>query len=67
MLLPQTAAGLAGRGFAWLGLPRLGVTYVSPHPGLPILNILRTDLINTGDEIKSIEGIFSGTLPSYHP
>ena len=30
--------------------------------GLPILNILRTDLINTGDEIKSIEGIFSGTL-----
>ena len=31
-------------------------------PGLPILNILRTDLINTGDEIQSIEGIFSGTL-----
>jgi len=30
--------------------------------GLPILNILRTDLINTGDEVKSIEGIFSGTL-----
>jgi len=30
--------------------------------GLPILNILRTDLINTGDEIESIEGIFSGTL-----
>jgi aspartokinase/homoserine dehydrogenase 1 len=30
--------------------------------GLPILNVLRTDLINTGDKIESIEGIFSGTL-----
>ncbi|KAJ1490869.1 homoserine dehydrogenase-domain-containing protein [Baffinella frigidus] len=30
--------------------------------GLPILNTLRTDLINTGDTVESIEGIFSGTL-----
>jgi len=30
--------------------------------GLPILNILRTDLLATGDSIKTIEGIFSGTL-----
>ena len=30
--------------------------------GLPILNILRTDLLSTGDKIESIEGIFSGTL-----
>jgi aspartokinase/homoserine dehydrogenase 1 len=30
--------------------------------GLPILNILRTDLLATGDSIVSIEGIFSGTL-----
>jgi len=30
--------------------------------GLPILNVLRTDLIATGDNVKMIEGIFSGTL-----
>ena len=30
--------------------------------GLPILNVLRTDLIATGDKVKTIEGIFSGTL-----
>lgn len=30
--------------------------------GLPILNVLRTDLIATGDSVKTIEGIFSGTL-----
>ena len=30
--------------------------------GLPILNVLRTDLIATGDRVKTIEGIFSGTL-----
>mmetsp|Transcript_20433 Transcript_20433/g.33851 ORF Transcript_20433/g.33851 Transcript_20433/m.33851 type:complete len:408 (+) Transcript_20433:71-1294(+) len=30
--------------------------------GLPILNILRTDLLATGDTVESIEGIFSGTL-----
>jgi len=30
--------------------------------GLPILNVLRTDLIATGDTVKTIEGIFSGTL-----
>jgi len=30
--------------------------------GLPILNTLRTDLLGTGDQVKTIEGIFSGTL-----
>ena len=30
--------------------------------GLPILGTLRTDLIGTGDKVKTIEGIFSGTL-----
>ena len=30
--------------------------------GLPILNVLRTDLLATGDKVKTIEGIFSGTL-----
>ena len=30
--------------------------------GLPILNVLRTDLIATGDKVGTIEGIFSGTL-----
>jgi len=30
--------------------------------GLPILNTLRTDLLATGDKVKTIEGIFSGTL-----
>ena len=30
--------------------------------GLPILNVLRTDLVGTGDKVKTIEGIFSGTL-----
>jgi len=30
--------------------------------GLPILNTLRTDLLGTGDKVKTIEGIFSGTL-----
>ena len=30
--------------------------------GLPILNVLRTDLLATGDQVQSIEGIFSGTL-----
>ncbi len=30
--------------------------------GLPILNLLRTDLLNTGDKNETIEGIFSGTL-----
>ena len=30
--------------------------------GLPILNTLRTDLIATGDSVKTIEGVFSGTL-----
>lgn len=30
--------------------------------GLPILSTLRTDLLATGDSVKSIEGIFSGTL-----
>ena len=30
--------------------------------GLPILNVLRTDLLATGDDVKAIEGIFSGTL-----
>jgi len=30
--------------------------------GLPILNVLRTDLLATGDSVKTIEGIFSGTL-----
>ena len=29
--------------------------------GLPILNV-RTDLVGTGDKVKTIEGIFSGTL-----
>ena len=27
-----------------------------------ILNVLRTDLVGTGDKVKTIEGIFSGTL-----
>jgi homoserine dehydrogenase len=30
--------------------------------GLPILGSLRVDLVQTGDEVKKIEGIFSGTL-----
>ena len=30
--------------------------------GLPILNVLRTDLLATGDKVNTIEGIFSGTL-----
>ncbi|EKX41573.1 hypothetical protein GUITHDRAFT_95930 [Guillardia theta CCMP2712] len=30
--------------------------------GLPILHVLQTDLIKTGDKVKKIEGIFSGTL-----
>jgi aspartokinase/homoserine dehydrogenase 1 len=30
--------------------------------GLPLLNVLRTDLLATGDTIETIEGIFSGTL-----
>jgi len=30
--------------------------------GLPILGTLRTDLLGTGDKVKTIEGIFSGTL-----
>jgi aspartokinase/homoserine dehydrogenase 1 len=30
--------------------------------GLPIINVLRNDLLDTGDRIKKIEGIFSGTL-----
>lgn len=30
--------------------------------GLPLLNVLRTDLLATGDNIDTIEGIFSGTL-----
>ena len=30
--------------------------------GLPILNVLRTDLLATGDQVSTIEGIFSGTL-----
>merc|ERR1712185_719001 len=30
--------------------------------GLPILNVLRTDLLATGDKVRTIEGIFSGTL-----
>jgi homoserine dehydrogenase len=29
---------------------------------LPILGSLRVDLVQTGDEVKKIEGIFSGTL-----
>ena len=30
--------------------------------GLPILHVLRTDLLGTGDRVRRIEGIFSGTL-----
>jgi homoserine dehydrogenase len=30
--------------------------------GLPILGSLRVDLVQTGDKVKKIEGIFSGTL-----
>ena len=29
---------------------------------MPILGSLRVDLVQTGDEVKKIEGIFSGTL-----
>mmetsp|Transcript_4801 Transcript_4801/g.14900 ORF Transcript_4801/g.14900 Transcript_4801/m.14900 type:complete len:433 (-) Transcript_4801:141-1439(-) len=30
--------------------------------GLPIINVLRNDLLDTGDKVRKIEGIFSGTL-----
>mmetsp|Transcript_7727 Transcript_7727/g.17657 ORF Transcript_7727/g.17657 Transcript_7727/m.17657 type:complete len:434 (-) Transcript_7727:67-1368(-) len=30
--------------------------------GLPIIHVLQTDLLKTGDKVKKIEGIFSGTL-----
>ena len=29
---------------------------------MPILGSLRVDLVQTGDKVKKIEGIFSGTL-----
>lgn len=35
---------------------------VTVGAGLPIINILKKDLIQTGDKVHKIEGIFSGTL-----
>ena len=30
--------------------------------GLPIVNIIHTDLVGTGDQVNVIDGIFSGAL-----
>mmetsp|Transcript_80320 Transcript_80320/g.117740 ORF Transcript_80320/g.117740 Transcript_80320/m.117740 type:complete len:370 (-) Transcript_80320:151-1260(-) len=35
---------------------------VTVGAGLPIMNILKKDLLQTGDKVKKVEGIFSGTL-----
>lgn len=35
---------------------------VTVGAGLPIINILKKDLLQTGDKVHKIEGIFSGTL-----
>merc|ERR1719426_28599 len=51
----QCKAAMAETGAQWGDETTVGA-------GLPILGTLRTDLIGTGDKVKTIEGIFSGTL-----
>lgn len=51
----QCTAAMAETGAQWGDETTVGA-------GLPILGTLRTDLIGTGDKVKTIEGIFSGTL-----
>merc|ERR1719217_1523983 len=51
----QCKAAMAETGAQWGDETTVGA-------GLPILNTLRTDLLGTGDKVKTIEGIFSGTL-----
>lgn len=51
----ECVAAMAETGAQWGDETTVGA-------GLPILNTLRTDLIATGDKVRTIEGIFSGTL-----
>lgn len=51
----ECAAAMEASGAQWGDETTVGA-------GLPLLNVLRTDLLATGDEVKTIEGIFSGTL-----
>ncbi|KAF8842958.1 aspartate kinase homoserine dehydrogenase [Paxillus ammoniavirescens] len=53
---------LIGESGSPTGLPR-GVFYneSTVGAGLPIISTLK-DLVNTGDKVKKIEGVFSGTL-----
>jgi aspartokinase/homoserine dehydrogenase 1 len=51
----QCRAAAAAAGSQWGYETTVGA-------GLPILHVLRTDLLETGDRVRRIEGIFSGTL-----